>query len=137
MDRLSTERRSWLMQQVKGKNTKPEKIVRKILWNAGYRYRLNVKSLSGTPDVVNKKLKKVIFVNGCFWHGHQNCLKAKLPKSRINYWQEKIAKNIERDKRNLLDLEKMGYDVLIIWECETKPKVIELLKAKLLQFMTS
>lgn len=125
------------MQQVKGKNTKPEKIVRKILWNAGYRYRLNVKSLPGTPDVVNKKLKKVIFVNGCFWHGHQNCLKAKLPKSRINYWQEKIAKNIERDKRNLLDLEKMGYDVLIIWECETKQKVIELLKAKLLQFMTS
>ncbi|WP_345993240.1 very short patch repair endonuclease [Sulfurimonas sp. HSL-1716] len=135
MDTFSTEQRSWVMRQVKGKNTKPERVVRKILWDAGYRYRLNVKSLPGTPDIAIKKLKKVIFVNGCFWHGHKNCSKAKIPKTRIEYWQAKIARNIERDKQNIQNLEQLGYDVLVVWECEIKRKSIDMLTSKLIDFM--
>lgn len=123
------------MKQVKSRNTKPERIVRKILWGLGFQYRLNVKSLPGSPDIANKKRKKAIFVNGCFWHGHQNCKKAKLPTSRVKYWEDKIAKNIDRDKKNFQDLKNIGYDVLIVWECETRKKMINYLTNKLIAFL--
>lgn len=123
------------MKQVKNKNTAPELFVRKILWELGFRYRVNVKSLPGSPDIANKKFKKVIFINGCFWHGHTNCKKAKLPHTRTEYWKEKIRKNIERDSHNIDELNKLGYDILIIWECEINKKSISFLKEKLIVFI--
>lgn len=98
-DTVSKEKRSEIMSHVTGKETKPEKIVRKYLFAQGLRYRKNVKRLPGTPDIVLQKYKAVIFVNGCFWHGHQGCKYAHLPSTNLEYWEKKIADNLERDKR--------------------------------------
>jgi len=112
------------MSQIKGKNTKPEILVRKFLFSKGFRYRINDKKLPGKPDIVLPKYKTVIFVNGCFWHGHENCKYFKLPKTRTNWWKEKIEKTKITDFVKQEELIKMGYKVLIIWECEVKSKVI-------------
>jgi len=116
--------RSYNMSQIKGKNTKPEILVRKFLFSKGFRYRINDKKLPGKPDIVLPKYKTVIFVNGCFWHGHENCKYFKLPKTRTNWWKEKIEKTKITDFVKQEELIKMGYKVLIIWECEVKSKVI-------------
>lgn len=118
MDRFSTEDRSKIMSQVKNKNTKPELKIRKFLFSKGYRYRINVKNLPGCPDIVLPKYKTVIFVNGCFWHGHSNCKRAKLPQSNSDFWEKKILSNIARDKSNHALLESMGWNVVVIWSCE-------------------
>ena len=97
-DTLTTEKRSYLMSKIKGKDTKPEMIVRRYLHSHGFRYRLHVKSLPGSPDIVLKKYRTAIFINGCFWHGHENCLFSRLPKTRTEWWKIKISKNIKRDK---------------------------------------
>ncbi|WET64358.1 very short patch repair endonuclease [Parabacteroides distasonis] len=107
------------MAKVKQKNTAPEIIVRKFLFSKGFRYRINVKSLSGTPDIVLSKYKTVIFVHGCFWHGH-TCRAGHLPSSNLDYWVTKIEKNIERDNRKINELEKLGWNVVVIWQCEIK-----------------
>ncbi len=108
------------MRAVKGKGTKPEIALRKKLFALGYRYRLNVKDLPGKPDLVFPKYKTVIFVHGCFWHGH-NCKRgARVPKSNTYYWREKIALNIARDKNSAAALKKLGWRVVLIWECEIK-----------------
>ena len=117
MDIFDKSKRSQLMAKVKQKNTAPEIIVRKFLFSKGFRYRINVKSLSGTPDIVLSKYKTVIFVHGCFWHGH-TCRAGHLPSSNLDYWVTKIEKNIERDNRKINELEKLGWNVVVIWQCE-------------------
>jgi len=114
--------RSYNMSRIKGTNTKPEMLVRKFLFSKGFRYRINDKKLPGKPDIVLPKYKTVIFVNGCFWHGHENCKYFKLPKTRTEWWKEKIEKNIENDLTKQSQLFNLGYRVLIIWECEIKSK---------------
>lgn len=122
-DTVSKEKRSEIMSHVTGKETKPEIIVRKYLFSHGLRYKKNVKQLPGTPDIVLPKYKTVVFVNGCFWHGHKECKYSHLPSTNIEYWEKKIADNLERDKRKKRELEELGYHVLIVWQCQLKPKV--------------
>lgn len=110
------------MASVRATETKPEIVVRKFLFSKGYRFRKNVKSLPGKPDIVLPKYKTVILINGCFWHGHKNCEQATLPKSNKIYWTNKINKNIDRDKANIKTLKKLGWKVLTIWECKLKNK---------------
>lgn len=117
-DNRTVEQRRYNMQQVRSKNTKPEIIVRKILFSKGFRYRLHSKKLPGKPDIVLKKYKTAIFVHGCFWHGHNYCKYAKTPVTNFEFWQEKILLNKKRDKMNTIDLLKLGWKVIVIWECE-------------------
>jgi len=121
-DKLTPEQRHLCMSHIRSKNTKPEMIVRKYLFAQGYRYRLHVKRLPGTPDIVLKKFRTVIFVNGCFWHGHEGCKYYVLPKTRTEYWQKKIARNKERDYKERLLLRDSGWHVIQLWECQLKPK---------------
>ena len=123
MDTVSKKKRSEIMSHSTGKETKPEIIVRKYLFAQGLRYRKNVKQLPGTPDIVIHKYKATIFVNGCFWHGHENCKFSRLPSTNVAYWENKIYANIERDKRKISELENLGYKVLIIWQCQLKASV--------------
>lgn len=125
MDVHSKEIRSYNMSCIKGKNTKPEEIVRKYLFSHGFRYRKNDKRYPGTPDIVLPKYKTVIFVNGCFWHGHKGCKYFVVPKSNTEFWIEKITRNIERDNEKADQLRDMGLKVITVWECELKPKVKE------------
>jgi len=116
--------RSYNMSRIKYKNTKPEILVRKFLFANGFRYKLNDKKLPGKPDIVLPKYKTVIFVNGCFWHGHENCKYFKLPGTRTEWWKEKIEKNIENDLKKQSHLVDLGYKVIIVWECEIKNKSV-------------
>lgn len=120
MDRHTPEQRRRNMSAVKGKDTKPEILVRKWLHAAGYRFRLHVKDLPGKPDIVLPKYKTVIFVNGCFWHQHQGCQHSKLPETNKQFWEDKLKKNVERDERNYQKLKDLGWSVRLIWECEVK-----------------
>ena len=122
MDKLTTQQRHFCMSRIKGKDTKPELIVRKFLYNHGIRYRLHKDSLPGKPDIVISKQKIAIFVNGCFWHGHENCKHYTIPKSNIDYWKEKIQKNRKRDARNYFLLSKLGWKNIVIWECQLSSK---------------
>ena len=108
------------MSCIKGKGTKPEEIVRKYLFSHGFRYRKNDKRLPGTPDIVLPKYKTVIFVNGCFWHGHEGCKYFVWPKNNAEFWKAKILQNIERDKRDFERLENAGWKVIVVWECSLK-----------------
>ena len=116
-DRLDPDRRRRLMQQVKGKDTKPEKIVRSLLHRLGYRFRLHRKDLPGTPDIVFPSRRVALFVHGCFWHGH-GCRIGQLPKSRLDYWQPKIEGNRDRDRRKESALAAAGWRVDTVWQCE-------------------
>lgn len=120
----SKETRSFNMSRIKGKDTKPEMLVRKFLFANGFRYRLHNKNLPGKPDIVLPKYKTVIFVNGCFWHGHENCKYFVIPKTRTEWWTDKIGKNIINDIKNQSLLKDMGFKVIIIWGCEIKNKSI-------------
>lgn len=113
------------MSQIKGKNTKPEEIVRKFLFNNGFRYRKNDRSLPGTPDIVLPKYKTVIFVNGCFWHGHEGCRYYVIPKTNTDFWVDKINTNIQRDKKKASELSEFGWNIIVIWECQLKKGLIE------------
>lgn len=121
-DIKSKESRSYNMSRISGKDTKPEELVRKYLFSKGFRYRKNVHTLPGSPDLVLPKYHTVIFVNGCFWHGHKNCKYFVWPKSNTEFWRKKIEANMERDKRKKSQLEDMGWTVLTVWECELRPK---------------
>jgi len=120
MDIISEERRSWNMSRIRGKDTKPEIIVRSMLHRMGYRFRLHRKDLPGKPDIVLPKYNKVIFVHGCFWHRHKGCKYAYIPKSRVKFWGNKFAETVKRDKQHLKQLKENGWEVFIVWECETK-----------------
>lgn len=125
MDVHDKKTRSYNMSRIKGKNTKPEELVRKFLFSQGFRYRKNDKSLPGSPDIVLPGYKTVIFVNGCFWHGHEGCRFFVWPENNKDFWKAKIETNISRDKKKTATLESMGWRVITIWECELKPKVRE------------
>lgn len=111
------------MKSVPTRNTTPELAVRRVLSNLGYRYRLHRGDLPGTPDLVFVSRRKVIFVNGCFWHCHSKCPKGRPPKSRPDYWGPKLRTNRERDARNIRALQELGWNVLVVWQCETKDAV--------------
>lgn len=119
-DRITKQQRSRNMSKIKSKDTSLEIMVRKYLYHHGFRYKKNVSSLPGTPDVVLEKYKTVIFINGCFWHHHYNCKLAVYPKSRKEFWIKKINKNIDNDIKNYNKLKQMGYKVITVWECEIK-----------------
>lgn len=121
----SKETRSYNMSQIKGKNTKPELLVRKFLFAHGFRYRLHDKKLPGKPDIVLAKYKTVIFVHGCFWHGHEHCKYYSIPKTRTDWWLNKINGNITNDYKAIAALEALGWKVLVIWECGLKPAKME------------
>lgn len=125
MDVHSKEIRSFNMSRIRGKNTKPEEVVAKYLFSQGFRYRRNVRNLPGTPDIVMKKYKTVIFVNGCFWHAHEGCKYFVLPDNNKKFWEEKFFRNRERDFEKKIQLEKLGWKVITIWECELKKDKIE------------
>ena len=117
--------RSFNMSRIKGKNTKPEMLVRKYLFAHGFRYRLNVKDLPGKPDIVLPKYKTVIFVNGCFWHGHKGCKYFVIPKTRTDWWLNKIKDTQKRDREAEVQLNVLGWKVITIWECELKPGKVQ------------
>lgn len=121
MDKLSAEQRHNNMAAIHGKDTKPEIIVRKYLFSRGFRYRLNHKRLPGKPDVVMRKYRTCIFVNGCFWHGHEGCTYYRMPKTNVEFWTAKIERNRERDIRVQKELAEMGWHSITVWECELKP----------------
>lgn len=123
-DNHSKEVRSMNMSHIRSQNSKPEELVRKYLFSKGFRYRKNVKTLPGCPDIVLPKYKTVIFVNGCFWHKH-DCPRFVWPSSNEEYWRPKIMGNVERDKRNIAELQQLGWNVLTVWECELKKKAID------------
>lgn len=135
MDTITHEHRSWNMARIHSVGTKPEIIVRKVVYALGYRYRLHVKKLPGKPDLVFRNRKKVVFVHGCFWHQHHdpNCRLVRVPKSSLQYWGPKLARNVARDAEHLAGLHALGWSVLIIWECETVD--IERLGQKLRAFL--
>lgn len=114
------EKRSYNMSRIRGKDTKPEEIVRKFLFSQGFRYRKNDKRLPGAPDIVLPKYKTVIFVNGCFWHKHEGCKYFVWPKNNAEFWKNKFEKNCERDDRNYALLQDAGWKVIVIWDCELK-----------------
>lgn len=120
-DVFSPQKRSAIMSHIHGKDTKPEWIVRRYLFSRGYRYRKHVKGLPGTPDIVLRKYRVVIFVHGCFWHGHEK--DSHLPSTNTEFWRKKIERNQQRDNRNKVLLQRLGWNVLTIWECQLKPSV--------------
>ncbi|AKU70702.1 endonuclease [Prevotella fusca JCM 17724] len=120
MDTLSKQQRHNNMASIKGKNTKPEMIVRRYLWHSGFRYRVNNPRLPGHPDIVLRKYRTCIFVNGCFWHGHEGCRHYVVPKTNTDFWVRKIMRNKERDKETQQQLARMGWHCITVWECELK-----------------
>lgn len=119
VDIVDRQTRSRMMSGIRGKNTKPEMLIRRALHSGGFRFRLHRKDLPGSPDIVLPKYRALILINGCFWHGH-DCRLFKWPKTRPDFWSEKIEGNIERDQRNQTELKKRGWRVCILWECEVK-----------------
>lgn len=138
-DIKTKESRSYNMSRIAGKDTKPEELVRKYLFSKGFRYRKNVRELPGTPDLVLPKYRTVIFVNGCFWHGHEGCKYFVWPKSNAEFWRQKIETNISRDRRKEAQLRDMGWNVMIVWECELHPSkkqaTLERLESQLRQIL--
>lgn len=116
--------RSYNMSRIKGKNTKPEMVVRKFLFSKGYRYRLHDKKLPGKPDIVLPKYKTVVFINGCFWHGHEGCKYFVVPKTRTEWWLNKISVNRNNDIKNITMLKETGWNVVVVHECELKSNVL-------------
>ncbi|NPE55187.1 DNA mismatch endonuclease Vsr [Dickeya dadantii] len=135
MDKITPAERSYIMSRVKGKDTQPERIVRRLIYHAGFRYRICDPRLPGKPDLVFWGKRKVIFVHGCFWHGHDGCKRASLPKSNQEFWIAKLEKNKARDSLNLSKLHEMGWKTLIVWECEIKRKEVKSLLKKLMAFL--
>ena len=132
-DVFPIEKRSWIMSRVKGRDTKPEVLVRSFVHRMGYRFRVHRRELPGNPDIVLARHRKVIFVHGCFWHGHKGCSRSRRPTTNENFWNNKLNGNIKRDRLNCRELRRMRWKVLVVWECETKAS--ELLLGKLERFL--
>ena len=128
MDHLTKEQRSWNMGRIHGKNTTPELVVRSFLFRHGFRFRLHVKSLPGTPDIVLPKYKTIIDVRGCFWHRHSGCKKTTTPSTNVEFWQKKFTENIARDQRVEAELRRLGWHVIIVWDCEIPTKMNDIIK---------
>ena len=124
-DKLTREQRHRCMASIRGKDTKPEMIVRRWLHSRGFRYRVNAKGLPGSPDIVLRKYRTVIFIHGCFWHGHEGCRYFVLPKSNVEFWTTKIERNRKRDLERRQQLKQMGWHTIVIWECQLKTKTRE------------
>ena len=122
MDVHSPRVRSYNMSQIKSKDTKPEALVRKYLFSQGFRYRKNDKRLPGCPDIVLPKYRTVVLINGCFWHAHEGCKYFVMTRTNTEFWNSKISGNVERDKKVICDLKNGGWNVIVIWECQIKPK---------------
>lgn len=135
---MTSQQRSRCMAAIRSKDTRPEMIVRRFLFSKGLRYRVNCRKLPGSPDIVLRKYKTVVFIDGCFWHGHQGCKYYRLPKTNVDFWRQKIAMNIARDYSNNVDLQLAGWRVIRIWECgiRTKGRRAETLE-KLYSIITS
>lgn len=136
-DRLTKARRSVNMARIRSKGTKPELTVRRLVYAMGYRYRLHVSGLPGKPDLVFPALRKIILVHGCFWHRHRCAEGQRVPKSRLEYWGPKIAGNTRRDRRNRAHLRRLGWDVLVIWECHTSMSGLSKLQRRLERFLSN
>jgi DNA mismatch endonuclease, patch repair protein len=133
VDNLTIEKRSWNMSRIRSKDTKPEKVVRSLLHRMGYRFRLHVKSLPGTPDLVLPKYRTVLFIHGCFWHRHPGCKYTYTPKSRPAFWNNKFEQNVKCYERAALELEDLTWRVLVIWECEVSD--LDGLRTKILSLL--
>lgn len=125
--------RSYNMSQIRGKDTKPEELVRKYIFAQGFRYRKNDSRLPGKPDIVLPKYRTVIFVNGCFWHKHEGCKYFVWPKNNAAFWREKILSNVERDQRNYEQLQQMGWNIIVVWECDLKKEVLSETLSRIIQ----
>lgn len=136
-DRFTAEQRSALMSRIRGKNTSPEIKVRRLVHALGFRFRLHRRDLPGSPDLVFPRLRKVILVHGCFWHRHHGCALASEPKSRTAYWENKFARNIERDKQNQAALAEGRWQVMVVWECDTRSKDLGELAGRLSRFLNA
>jgi DNA mismatch endonuclease (patch repair protein) len=132
-DFQASKERSRIMRAIKSKDTTPEMVVRRLIFSKGFRFRLHDKTLPGKPDIIFKSMKKIIFVHGCFWHGHDCKRGARIPKKNREYWTEKIRKNVARDSNYLVELKKLGWDTMIIWECELKD--IRAIESNLMKFL--
>jgi len=124
-DKMTPQQRHYCMSRIRGKATKPELLVRHWLWSHGYRYRLNVKSVPGKPDIVLRKYHTAIFVNGCFWHGHEDCRLYSVPKSNTDFWMSKVQRNRKRDQEEYKALHDAGWQVVVIWECQLRKAVLD------------
>ena len=118
MDIWSKQKRSEVMSKIRGKNTKPELILRSQLFKSGFRFRIHQKNLPGKPDIVLAKYKTAIFVHGCFWHYHKECREGRIPSTNSNFWKEKLLKNIEKDEKHTKALQELGWKVIVVWECD-------------------
>lgn len=132
-DKITREQRSRNMSHIRSSNTNPEIVVRKILHKLGYRFRIHRSDLPGKPDIVLPRYRTIIFVHGCFWHNHLGCKRAVLPKTNIDYWHPKIEKNKKRDSEHIRNLRSLGWNVYVIWECQTKDRL--LLQNQLLEIL--
>lgn len=119
-DTFTVRERSWIMSRVRGKDTSPERAVRSMIHRMGYRFRLHRKNLPGKPDIVLPRHRCVVFVHGCFWHRHKGCKRASTPQSNVAYWEKKFRRNVERDRQRRHDLRKLGWRVVVVWECELR-----------------
>lgn len=128
--------RSYNMSQIRGKDTKPEELVRKYLFSQGFRYRKNDSRLPGKPDIVLPKYRTVIFINGCFWHKHEGCRFFVWPKNNADFWRKKILSNVERDQRNYAELQQLGWNIIVVWECELKKELLLKTLNKIVQGIT-
>ncbi|MCA3245373.1 MAG: DNA mismatch endonuclease Vsr [Azospirillum sp.] len=133
MDRLTPERRSWLMGRIRASDTGPERIVRTLVRKLGFRPRLNVAGLPGKPDLAFPKRKKAIFVHGCFWHRHSGCKYATTPKTKRAFWNAKFAANIARDGRVRRELRALGFSTIVVWQCQTRKR--DMLSRRLKRFL--
>lgn len=127
MDIWSKQKRSEVMSKIRGKNTKPEMILRSQLFKLGFRFRIHKKDLPGKPDIVLPKYQTVIFVHGCFWHYHKDCREGRIPSTNSKFWEEKLSKNVEKDKRHTKALQELGWKVIVIWECEIEKNIEQVL----------
>ncbi len=135
MDVFDKKKRSWIMSRIKGKDTRPEIIIRSLVHRLGYRFRKYVSDLPGHPDIVLPKHRKVIFVHGCFWHGHKQCGRSSRPSTNSSFWNEKLDANIIRDRKNIRLLKKQNWEVLVVWQCQLKD--LSKLTPKLSRFLQS
>jgi DNA mismatch endonuclease (patch repair protein) len=136
-DKISTKRRSENMRQIRSVGTKPERDVCRIVRALDYKFRRHIQALPGKPDIVFPAAKKVIEVRGCFWHQHKGCIDSHIPKTKISYWRLKLRRNVWRDARNLKELKRLGWRVLVVWECQVKSSKAERLQARLKRFLTA
>jgi DNA mismatch endonuclease, patch repair protein len=133
VDVFTKRKRSWIMGRVKGRDTKPEMLVRSLIHRMGFRFRVHRRDLPGNPDIVLPRHRKVIFVHGCFWHGHRGCPRSKRPTTNRPFWNRKLDGNLARDKRFRAELSRLGWKVLVIWQCETK--VSDIVRKRLERFL--